>query len=234
MVVIIGVLLDSHEVWAAVPESTRSRKAIAGVVPKLGPELKKRGQPLGAPVFVRIFRETKELEIWLKQGRAFELFKIYPIYTFSGALGPKLKEGDRQAPEGFYYVPSSRLNPNSRFHLSFNLGYPNRYDRAHGRIGSALMVHGSTVSIGCFAMTDLLIEEIYTIVEAALRNGQKFFRVHIFPFRMTAANMRRYQKSCWIPFWENLKEGFDFFERTKAPPNVTVRNQRYEFSAASD
>ena len=192
----------------------------------------KRRLRFGSPVFIRIFKQSKELEVWVKRGRRFELFKTYPIHYFSGALGPKLKEGDRQAPEGFYYVPPSRLNPNSRFHLSFNLGYPNAYDRAQGRTGSALMVHGSTVSIGCFAMTDPLIEEIYTVVEAALKGGQSFVRVHIFPFRMTNENLSKQRSSMWFAFWSNLKEGHDHFEEHGTPPDVNVRSGRYAFRKA--
>ena len=188
---------------ANIPENRRSRGVISRITPELSSNLQKKGLKLGFPVFIRIFKESKELELWLQKGSKFELFKIYPIHTFSGDLGPKLKEGDHQAPEGFYYVPPSRMNPNSRFHLSFNLGYPNRYDRAHGRTGSALMLHGSTVSIGCFAMTDPLIEEIYTLTAAAVRGGQKFFRVHTFPFRMTERNMTRHRDSKWMPFWKN-------------------------------
>jgi len=131
-------------------------------------------------------------------------------------------------------VTPARLNPSSRFHLSFNLGYPNEYDRAHRRTGSALMVHGGKASIGCFAMTDAKIEEIYALASAALRNGQRFFRVHCFPFRMTAGNMKKRQASEWSAFWQNLKEGYDFFEDAGAPPNVLVRDGKYAFEEAKD
>jgi murein L,D-transpeptidase YafK len=121
------------------------------------------------------------------------------------------------------------MNPNSRFHLSFNLGYPNAYDQAYKRTGSALMVHGGRVSIGCFAMTDKKIEEIYALADGALRNGQRFFRVHCFPFRMTDENMKQHRSSEWISFWKNLKSGYDFFENTKLPPDVKVQNGMYVF-----
>jgi murein L,D-transpeptidase YafK len=126
-------------------------------------------------------------------------------------------------------VPPGRLNPWSQFHLSFDLGYPNAYDRAHGRTGGYLMVHGNCVSIGCYAMTDPFIEEIYTLVEAALRDGQPYFRVHVFPFRMTEANLERHQESEWFEFWQNLKEGHDWFERTGTPPDVKVQSRKYVF-----
>ena len=191
--------------------------------------MRAKGLRWGAPVFIRIFKEEKELELWVDDGKVFKHFKTWPICKYSGKLGPKLKEGDQQAPEGFYFVPRSRMNPRSRFHLSFNLGYPNTYDRAHKRTGSALMVHGNCVSIGCYAMTNARIEEIYTLCDAALKGGQRFFRVHIFPFRMTEANMKRHAQSKWIEEWYNLKQGYDWFEKSKRPPNVTVSVRRYLF-----
>ena len=233
LLLLAGLAVSSLLPAATVPSSRRSREVSARVSPSLKNSLAANGLKLGNPIFIRIIKQTRELEVWMKRGERFRLFKTYQIHYFSGSLGPKLREGDRQAPEGFYYVPPSRMNPNSRFHLSFNLGYPNTYDRAHGRTGSALMVHGNTVSIGCFAMDDRRIEEIYTIAEAALTNGQSFFRIHIFPFRMTEQNLSKYRESKWFPFWLNLKEGFDFFDRTGSPPDVTVSNRRYRFRKAT-
>ena len=217
---------------AAVPSSRRSRTAIARTKPRLARQLEAKKLSVGSRVFIRIFKAERELEVWVEGKDRFVLFRTYPIAACSGGLGPKLKRGDRQAPEGFYYVPPSRMNPNSRFHLSFDLGYPNAYDRVHGRRGSALMVHGSDVSIGCFAMTDRKIEEIYGLADGALRNGQRFFRVHCFPFRMTPENMKKHKDNRWYRFWENLKEGYDFFERSGRPPNVVVNGKRYAFENA--
>ena len=180
-------------------------------------------------IFIRIFKEESELELWSRKGGKFELFKTYPICAWSGTLGPKLKEGDGQSPEGFYFVKKSQLNPNSNYHLSFNIGYPNHYDRSHGRSGSYIMVHGSCMSIGCYAMTDPLIEEIYHLAKCALDNGQNYFRVHIFPFRMNEANMIKHSSSEWQSFWLNLKEGYDAFETSQIPPNVTSNTERYLF-----
>jgi murein L,D-transpeptidase YafK len=140
-----------------------------------------------------------------------------------------MQEGDLQSPEGFYVVAPKQMNPRSRYHLSFNLGYPNAYDRAHARTGNALMVHGDCVSAGCYAMTNRQMEEIYLLADAALRHGQPFFRVHVFPFRMTADRMQRQQGSPWFTFWENLKEAYDLFERHGRPANVLVQSQRYLF-----
>ena len=136
-----------------VPSSARSREAVARIAPSLIRQLESRNLSYGSPVFIRIFKSERELEVWVKDDDNYELFHTYAVAAMSGQLGPKLREGDRQAPEGFYFVPPSRMNPNSRFHLSMNLGYPNRYDRVHKRTGSALMIHGGNASIGCFAMT---------------------------------------------------------------------------------
>jgi len=216
-----------------VPSSSRSRNAIERVKPGLEKLFENKGLNYGSPIFIRIFKESMELEIWVKSENKFKLFKTYEICTYgSGTLGPKTIQGDGQAPEGFYFVTPQRLNPVSNFHLSFNLGYPNKYDRIHKRTGGALMVHGSCVSIGCYAMTNAGIEEIYAIADAAFRNGQSFFRVHIFPFKMNKSNMEKHKQSKWIEFWNNLKEGYDFFEKNKIPPNVEVVNRKYLFETS--
>jgi len=222
-------LMTRSTAGAQVPESRRSRAVASRIRPQLEAELKAQGLTYGAPLFMRIFKESKELELWVGKGKTFALFKTYTIHHFSGNPGPKLKEGDRQAPEGFYSVTPDRMNPHSSYHLAFNLGYPNRYDQAHGRTGSALMVHGSTVSIGCYAMTDARIEEIYTLADGALRSGQPAFQVHCFPFRMTAEKLIQHQETTWYNFWVNLKEGYDFFEKTRIPPDVQVKDKRYLF-----
>lgn len=215
------------------PSSDHAQSAMMKVRPRLIREFSQAGLHFGSPIFIRIFKASRELEIWAQPAddEPFQHFKTYTIAAYSGQLGPKMAEGDRQAPEGFYYVPPRALNPNSRFHLSFNLGFPNRYDRVHQRTGSALMVHGSNVSIGCYAMTDERMEEIYTIADAALGAGQPFFRVHVFPFKMTEKEMRLYESSPHYEFWKNLKEGYDAFEKTRTPPNVRTVNKRYQFSA---
>lgn len=218
-------------VFAQVPTTPRSKAAAERVEALLQQKLIEKGLNFGAPVFIRIFKQEAELELWLQSdGGQFELFDTYEICHFSGELGPKQRVGDLQSPEGFYFVTPSRMNPWSRFHLSFNLGYPNAFDRYHGRTGSALMVHGNCVSIGCYAMTDARIEEIYGLAEAALNSGQSFFRVHVFPFRMTEANMLAHEKNEWIDFWRNLKQGYDWFETNAVPPNVDQRAGHYTFN----
>ena len=217
-------------VAAEIPTSSRSQAAIKRVTPKLESELDAKGMELGSPIFLRILKATHELEVWIENGSRFERFKTYRICTYSGDLGPKIRTGDHQSPEGFYFVSPARMNPSSQFHLSFNLGFPNTYDRAHGRTGSYLMVHGSCVSIGCYAMTNDGIEEIYALADAALREGQPFFRVHVFPFHLTSKNLADYRESRWLGFWRNLKEGYDWFVETGRPPNVDVEGGRYVFS----
>ncbi len=189
---------------------------------------------VGNPVFVRIFKEESMLEVWIKSADEYVLFKQYPICAFSGHLGPKLKEGDRQSPEGFYKVKKYLLNPKSKYHLAFNLGYPNTYDKAHKRTGSYLMVHGECVSIGCYAMTNAKIEEIYKLVEQALKKGQKYVQVHAFPFRMSELNMAKHSENKWYDFWTELKEGYDYFEAEKLPPTVKVKNRHYTIHEANE
>ncbi len=186
-----------------------------------------KGLSAGMPAYIRIFKLESELELWMEKAGRWALFKTFPICAWSGKLGPKLREGDRQSPEGFYQVRNSSLNPNSNYHLSFNLGFPNYYDRSRGRTGSFLMVHGSCVSIGCYAMTDPGIEVIYRIVEAALKNGQQHVPVHIFPFRMSDENMKRNAASIWSSFWDELKPAYQLFEATQRLPEVTVQNGSY-------
>lgn len=188
---------------------------------------------LGSPVYLRVLKEEKELELWMQptEGEPWALFRKWRIANYSGTLGPKQKEGDMQAPEGFYEVGIKQLNPMSSFHLSFNIGYPNAYDRHHGRTGSLIMVHGSNVSIGCFAMTDPVIEEIYLLVEAALKAGQKTVPVHVFPFRMTEERLAQAESegSAWAGFWrDELRPGYEAFEKTGQPPMVRVVDGRYE------
>jgi murein L,D-transpeptidase YafK len=216
---------------AQVPSSTRAEEAISRVKPILEKELNGKGIKYGSPIFIRIFKESKELEIWVKGDTTFDYFKTYSICTYSGKLGPKQKEGDKQAPEGFYFVPPESMNPMSSYHLAFNVGYPNQYDGSYARTGSEIMVHGECFSIGCFAMTNPGIDEIYALASAAMTNGQDSFQVHIFPFRMTKDNMEKYKSSEWLDFWKNLKEGYDIFEKSHIPPQVKVENKKYIFES---
>ena len=213
------------------PGAPRAAAAVANVRPALERDLTAVGLEFGDPVFIRAFKEEDQLELFVRNRATgtFELFRTYLIAAASGTLGPKLAEGDGQVPEGFYFVPPSAMKPDSRFHLSFNIGFPNEYDRAHKRTGSAIMVHGNRVSIGCLAMTDEKIEEIYTLCAAALAGGQPYFRVHIFPFRMTGGRLQKAAGNPNEAFWKNLKQGDDLFEKNRVPPEVSVVDGIYRF-----
>ena len=171
----------------------------------LAARLKEQGLTLGSPVFIRIFKREFELELWMKRDGDFLRFAVYPICRWSGHLGPKFFEGDGQTPEGFYTVGVKALNPASRWYRSFNLGFPNAFDRAHDRTGSFVMVHGGCSSIGCFAMTDAVIDELWRLVTAALNGGQRRFQVHVFPFRMTGENLARRRNHPAAAFWRELR-----------------------------
>ncbi len=197
----------------------------------LDERLKAAGLTLGAPVLIRIFKREFELELWLKRDGRFHRFAQYPICRWSGWLGPKIRQGDKQAPEGFYTVDAGALNPASRWHRSFNLGFPNAYDRSKGRTGSFLMVHGGCSSVGCYAMTDPVIDEIWRLVVAALGQGQKRFQVQVFPFRMTEENLAARSTHPSHAFWKALKIGHDLFEAGGQPPLVGVCRSSYTFAS---
>jgi murein L,D-transpeptidase YafK len=187
-----------------------------------------------APILIRIFKEESKLEVW-KQDRSghFRPLKTYEICHFSGGLGPKRAAGDHQAPEGFYSVGPGQMNPNSREYLSFNVGYPNAFDRSLGRTGDSIMVHGGCRSVGCYAMTNEQIEEIFGLAFEAFRGGQYAIQLQAFPFRMTEANLSRHEGDPNMDFWRMLKAGSDVFAATKEPPRVAVCNQSYVFSPAN-
>lgn len=220
-----------HCLAADMPTSLRAQLVIERLAPTLERTLQARGLRYGAPIFLRLFKASQELEMWVQGRTRFHLFRTYTICASSGALGPKQQEGDLQSPEGFYVVTPERMNPDSNYHLSFDLGYPNAYDQAYGRTGESLMIHGNCVSAGCYAMSDADVEEIYTLADAALRHGQPFFAVHVFPFRMSQKNLRRFRHAAWLPFWLNLKEGYDLFVKLRRPPQVMVQDQRYMFAS---
>lgn len=209
------------------PVTEKFATILARVTPVIEKELSAKGFKLGSPVFVRIFKLPAILEVWMEKNGRHELFKSYPVCDLSGYPGPKLREGDWQGPEGFYRVTADQMHPSSDYHLAFNIGYPNEYDAMLNRSGGDIMVHGDCSSMGCFAMNDQRMEEIYTLAHSALTNGQNAFAVHVFPFPLTGGNMKKFQHSPWISFWKNLKEGFDVFERTRQVPEMNVADGRY-------
>ncbi|MFD1702396.1 hypothetical protein ACFSCV_05190 [Methylopila henanensis] len=197
--------------------------------------MQEKGMTKQDPILLRIYKEESKAEVWKKRrsdGR-YALLKTYDICRFSGKLGPKIKEGDKQAPEGFYSVGPAQMNPRSSYYLSFNIGFPNKYDQALGRTGQHLMVHGDCLSAGCYAMTDAQMAEIYALAREAFAGGQKSFQVQALPFRMTPENMARRRNNPNIAFWRNLKEGSDHFEVTKAEPRVDACGRKYVFNASA-
>jgi murein L,D-transpeptidase YafK len=221
--------------------------AVAGLAACTGSEIPKAAKPVPrelvadmqrldmketSQIFIRIFKESSELELWKqKRNGEFALLKTYNICKWSGVLGPKIKEGDRQAPEGFYTVTPAQMNPKSSYYLSFNIGYPNAFDRSHNRTGSHLMVHGACSSAGCYSMTDEDAGELFALARDSFRGGQTNFQIQALPFRMTPANLARHRDDPNMEFWRMLKEGSDHFELTLKPPKIDVCDRRYVFNA---
>jgi murein L,D-transpeptidase YafK len=205
-------------------------KATQSIPAALVADMSRKSMSPSAPVLVRIFKQESELEVWKRDRTGkFALLKTYPMCRWSGKLGPKKQNGDRQAPEGFYHVSAGMLNPNSQYYLSFNLGYPNRLEAALGYTGEALMVHGACSSSGCFALTDEGVAEIYAVSREALKGGQGSFQVQAFPFRMTPQNMAKNRNDPNFAFWSDLKLGYDIFEVTRRQPKVSYCEGRYVF-----
>lgn len=224
------------EIDDVAPDRVERQRAFAeGALPlsgtpdlgQLNERIAAQGLKLGSQMFIRVFKAESELEVWLRKGERFVLFATYPICHWAGTIGPKLREGDRQNPEGFYSVGARQLHRIGRWPRSLNLGFPNSFDRAHGRTGSYILVHGGCSSVGCFAMTNAVMSEIFAIAEQALKGGQPRVDVHVFPFRMTDANLANHATSPWLDFWRNLKEGYDAFETSKLPPKVGLCDRRY-------
>ncbi|RDJ09513.1 L,D-transpeptidase family protein [Rhizobium grahamii] len=199
--------------------------------PKILSEISAKGMQRNSPIMIRIFKEEGALEIWkAKTDNRFDKIADYKICAWSGRLGPKVKEGDRQAPEGFYELTRANLNPNSKYYLAINTGFPNRYDAVNGRSGTNLMIHGACSSSGCYSMTDQQVLEIYAFARDAFSGGQSTVQLQAFPFRMTAENMVRHRLNSNIEFWNMLKVGYDNFEVTKRPPEVNVCEKKYVFN----
>ena len=214
--------------------ATVPARALAPLSPEMTAELARKQMPNESPMLVRIFKEEAELEVWKKDTTGnYALLKTYPICRWSGDLGPKVKEGDRQAPEGFYQITPGQMNPNSSYFLAFNLGFPNAYDKANDRTGNFLMVHGDCSSRGCYAMTDEQIGEIFTLGRESFEGGQKSFQVQAYPFRMTALNMAKHRNSPNMAFWRMIKQGYDHFEVSRQEPKVNVCEKHYVFDAES-
>ena len=222
--------------------------------------LARAGLTLGSPIYVRVFKSNGKdgmfrtissvpgvwnewwipnlkrawVELWMQgRDRHYQLFKQYPVCTYTGNLGPKRVDADKQAPEGFYAIQSKGMNAQSAYYRSMDIGYPNAYDRMQGATGSNIKIHGMCISGGCFTMGEphsedhQQIEELYTLVQAVHASGQTQVPVHIFPFPMTEENMALYLHANWMHFWNRLKPAYDLFERDRIPPEVHVINGEY-------
>ncbi|HEV2554348.1 MAG TPA: murein L,D-transpeptidase family protein [Bosea sp. (in: a-proteobacteria)] len=197
--------------------------------------MSEKGMSKDQPILIRSYKKESELEVWKRKANGqYALLKTYPMCRWSGQLGPKIREGDRMAPEGFYAISPAQMNPNSAYYVSFNMGYPNAYDRAHGRTGAHLMVHGACSSAGCYSMTDDQMGEIYALVREAHNGGQRTVQMQALPFRMTPENLAKHRLDSNIAFWKNLKEGTDYFEVTGDEPQVAVNGGRYVFNGNGD
>jgi murein L,D-transpeptidase YafK len=239
---LVRALLASAAIAAAIALAgcnTESTPAVGGrhmqpLSDRMITDIEEKNMAKESPILVRIFKQESELEVWKedKNGR-FALLKTYPICRWSGDLGPKIKQGDRQAPEGFYTITPGLMNPNSNYYLAINTGFPNAYDRANGRTGAFLMIHGDCSSAGCYAMTDEQVAEIYALARESFFGGQKSFQIQAYPFKMTPLNMAKHRNSPNMAFWKMLKEGYDHFEVTRHEPKVDVCEKRYVFDAES-
>ena len=211
-----------------------SGRALAPLSDKMLADIEAKNMTKESPILVRLYKEESELEVWKQDNTGhFELLKTYPICRWSGELGPKVKMGDRQAPEGFYTITPGQMNPNSNYYLAINTGFPNSYDRANGRTGEFLMIHGDCSSAGCYAMTDEQIAEIYALARESFFGGQKAFQIQAYPFHMTPLNMAKHRDSPNMAFWKMIKEGNDHFEVTHLEPKVDVCDKHYVFDAAA-
>jgi murein L,D-transpeptidase YafK len=210
---------------------TRAMKELS---PEMLTLLEQKNMAKDSPILVRLFKEESELEVWKQDSSGrYALLKVYPICRWSGDLGPKVKEGDRQAPEGFYAISPGLMNPNSNYYLAINIGFPNAYDKANNRSGAFLMIHGDCSSRGCYAMTDEQIGEIYSLAREAFLGGQKAFQIQAYPFRMTPANLARHRNNPNIAFWKMIKEGDDHFLVSHMEPRIDVCDRHYVFDAVA-
>jgi murein L,D-transpeptidase YafK len=178
-----------------------------------------------AKVFIRVFKLEAKLELWALKDNKYELVKRYPICASSGEIGPKRQQGDYQVPEGFYHI--NHFNPYSSYYLSLGVSYPNKLDKIHktkNDAGGAIYIHGDCVTIGCMPLTNDIIKEVYVILVDSRNSKQTNIPVSIFPCDMDKDSckkeMKKYPKN--EKFWENIKEGYDYFEKNRTLPKVII------------
>ena len=193
-------------------------------------------------LFIRVFKQEKVLEVWTfaASDSNFKKVRDYAICRTSGNLGPKRREGDLQIPEGFYHI--DRFNPKSSFYLSLGINYPNRSDQILGKkgdLGGDIFLHGGCVTVGCIPITDDYIKEVYWLAAQATSNGQAKIPVHIFPTKLDIDKIKQLKKKyatqeTLIKFWENLQTGYQWFEKHRNLPKISVNSDGiYQFSTSS-
>ena len=224
---LVAALFIIHK--TELPDSDRAKTVRTAVWPRLQTELREKGLKLNSPIYIRLFKDVSALEVWVKAGKQYRLFKTYEICTYSGGLGTKTRSGDGKSPEGFYTIEPKQLNPVSNYYLAINVGYPNKLEQLKGYTGDAIMVHGHCASIGCYAMTNPRIEEIYTLIYKAFEGGQQKIDLDIFPFRMDSEHMKAYSAYPSLAFWKTMKPGYDLFEKNHVPAVVGIRGREYAF-----
>ena len=214
---------------SAVASDVRQRFTRTFETAQLPGDLAAIGAWLGAPMLLRVFKQEREVEVWVQpeDQQTFVLFRIFPICFYSGKLGPKVKEGDMQSPEGFYFVGPAQMRAKSQYHRAIDFAFPNDYDAAQGYTGTELLIHGNCVSSGCYAMTDPFVEQLYELGSATAATAAQGFWIHAFPFHMTAEALAGQQDSPWHGFWAQLKAGYDAFESRRVPPHISVESGRY-------
>lgn len=218
---------------AATAADVRQRFTRTFKTAQLPGDLAAIGARLGAPMLLRVFKLEREVEVWVQpeDQQTFVLFRIFPICFYSGKLGPKVKEGDMQSPEGFYFVGPAQMRAKSQYHRAIDFAFPNDYDAAQGYTGTELLIHGNCVSSGCYAMTDPFVEQLFELGSATAATAAQGFWIHAFPFHMTAEALAGQQDSPWLGFWEQLKAGYDAFETSRVPPHIRVEGGRYVVAA---
>ncbi|MGL4489656.1 MAG: L,D-transpeptidase family protein [Rhizobiaceae bacterium] len=232
LLLLIGLLTLASCQGSSIDDLTP--KAERELPAKMLTKIKAKGMSKNSAIMLRLFKDEHVVEVWKqKTNGRFDMIANYNICAWSGTLGPKFKEGDRQAPEGYYPIKPAQLNPSSKFHLALNTGYPNKFDQAHGRTGSHLMIHGACSSSGCYSITDDNVQEIFAFARDAFEGGQTEIMLEALPFRMTPEKMALYAKHKDHAFWQMLKEGYDYFELTKTPPKVDFCEKKYVFNRVS-
>ena len=219
------IISSAQNFWSAQLTNPRVASAWKLVKPQVETKLKSTGvSKSDFYLFLRAFKQEKQLEVWVSSSAngPFSLLETYDVCAASGNLGPKIKQGDQQVPEGVYYI--DRFNPQSSFHLSLGLNYPNSIDRKRSgsqNPGGDIFIHGACVSIGCLAITDTYINELYVLAALAKSGNPQNIPVHIFPFRMNDQAMqlvdRMQANNQWKLFWENLAIVYQHFELSKNP-----------------